>query len=243
MCSCGVDALGDCEAKVHECVCYTLAPCLGAKHVCVCRTRGSETCRGEAHECVCYGGDPKGCRGEEAHKCVCYKVGPKGCRGEEAHECVCYKGDPKGCRCTCEHYCSCCEVGPESCRIGEGGRRRVDRTCKENGPVPCRSTSWHFCASLSERSETCRVVRHNCSCLKFGWRSCRAWGEHDNMLTEARGVRALVVSSYGSAPSAELVGSPVLSGFASLPYQLRLYVAETAWVIAATRENTSNRRG
>ncbi len=43
MCSCGVDALGDCEAKVHECVCVTLAPCLGAKHVCVCRMRGSET--------------------------------------------------------------------------------------------------------------------------------------------------------------------------------------------------------
>ncbi len=53
MCSCGVDALGDCEAKVHECVCVTLAPCLGAKHVCVCRMRGSETGRGEAHACAC----------------------------------------------------------------------------------------------------------------------------------------------------------------------------------------------
>ncbi len=122
----------------------------------------------------------------------------------------------------------CAKKGLMACRTAE---KWHDCACLERKPELCRARSWHRCNCLKLGPGPCRGKPgyHDCTCVKFGWRSCR--GKHPGTV-EARRVRALVVSSYGSTPNAE-IGGLALRGFAGLPHQLRLYVAEIAWVLAA----------
>ncbi len=122
----------------------------------------------------------------------------------------------------------CAKKGLMACRTAE---KWHDCACLERKPELCRARSWHRCNCLKLGPGPCRGKPgyHDCTCVKFGWRSCR--GKHPGTV-EARRVRALVVASHGSAPNAE-ISSPILRGFAGLPHQLRLCVAEIAWVLAA----------
>ncbi len=147
------------------------------------------------------------CRGA-VHKCICGTDGGLNC-GAKDHECVCcYK--PEANECACDYY-----------------------AVAEAAGIPPQP---HDCVWAKRGAELCRYAAparfHKCTCAPDHWRSCRRWGGHDDPLVEARGVRALVVASHGSAPNAE-ISTPILRGFAGLPHQLRLCVAEIAWVMAA----------
>ncbi len=133
--------------------------------------------------------------------------------------------------CECHLRASCGFVGPE-CKAS-------NHVCGCGSfcvPEKCIS-EFHNCCCRCRRfaPEKCRALSeyHLCSCDPYGWRSCKAIGKHKDGRATARDVRALVVASYGSAPNAKTISSPVLGGFASLPHQLKLCVAEIAWMLAA----------
>ncbi len=132
------------------------------------------------------------------------------------------------------HECSCALFPIGGCRKQGGGHKCV---CSRYGPsVRCLGEN-HVCSCLGGPKPCLARERHRCSCVPYGWRSCRAWGSHDDGRAKARDVRALVVTSYGSAPSAKTIDSPVLRGFAGLPHQLKLCVAEIAWVVMAAADD------
>ncbi len=178
---------------------------------------------------------PKMCRGAK-HVCVCLVRGSKSCRGTAKHKCSCRHPEIENECLSAEHDCACEEKGPAFCLVDYGDHHCV---CLKREPELCQiGWAWHQCICLEKGPSLCRSERHSCACRKFSWRACRLWGMHDDdRLAEARGVRALVVASYGSAPNAEIISNsddnPVLSGFADLPHQLKLYVAEIPWVMAA----------
>ncbi len=233
MCSCSLVSAGCCRETIW-CGCMTVCEC-SKNEVLVCDAcvPGSNRCCLTSEErrraCLTSHHDgPKMCRGAE-HVCVCLVRGSKSCRGSAKHKCCCRRPDEHGCL-SAKHICVCENKGPSFCQTGMCHHC----VCLKWGPELCRShLPWHYCVCrVKGPDRPCRAEHHTCACGKFSWRACRRWGKHLDRLSEARGVRALVVASYGSAPSAEING-PVLNGFAGLPHQLRLYVAEIAWVMAA----------
>ncbi len=255
-----------CRGTNHPCVCVTLQGrrgCLAEKdaHDCTCVFLDSpDKCRGAgAHACRCFQGDPDRCRGTGHHWCTCGSTkSPRKCKSE-SHECVCARTGGKckskkhACICSghfekCKaeaHGCSCHRVA--SARMRGYGCRGTAHYCvcmKALADTKACLGDGHVCVCAEGGAELCRrggpARGHECTCASGRWQACRRWGAHDDPRVEARGVRALVVASHGSAPAAKTIISPVLSGFADLPYQLRLYVAEIAWTVAAAE---AGRRG
>ncbi len=225
ICRCVSSGPRQCESSsAHECCCLSFGPkrCDGSAHECCCESEGPWRCRGSAHECLCLTRGPMVCD-SDVHPCLCDEYGSAHCRGTGQHWCVCrYKYNIKCLAAEGMHDCSCLTREPGKC-LSDGRHQCV---CAHGEPGKCLSDGRHQCVCAhGEPYEASPPT----------WRSCRLWGGHDGRLVEARGVRALVVASHGSAPNAE-ISSPILRGFAGLPYQLRLCVAEIAWVMAAADE-------
>ncbi len=243
-CICGTDVGLNCGAEDHMCICIVAAEeCIGSAHVCCCLV--CSYCRSDHHQCICDVGDsgPDRCRGTD-HPCMCATLqgSRKNCLAEkDAHECTCnmfrFFHSSDNCRGAGPHVCSCSLCGPDRCR----GTEQHWCVCRDKYNKCLAAEGTHDCSCLTREPGKCLSDdRHQCVCAHGEpyeaspptWRSCRRWGEHDDPRVEARGVRALVVASHGSAPNAE-ISSPVLRGFADLPYQLRLHVVEIAWTVAA----------